>query len=174
MARRCSSAFTVFRAGWTSALLALLFGVSLTGKFLVGYHHGAGNDQRLAGELQRRLAGDGFATSTEPTITGLVVHAARGSCRLTARDGDNWTALSLLFQERARPYGSLHYLYRGKVSATPPRVGLLIDRVTYRMLNAFGIDRLRPALLAVAATPACDVVALGRIFNGTTISFSDV
>jgi hypothetical protein len=154
--------------------LALLLLVSLTGKFLVGYHHGAGNDHRLTAELQRRLAVNGFASSTQATRTGIVVHAAQGACRLTVRDGDDWTALSLLFQERARPYGSLHYIYRGRASATPPRVGLLIDRVTLRMLHAFGIGWLRPALLAVATTPACDVAALGRMFNGTTISFSDV
>jgi hypothetical protein len=164
----------VSRAGWTSALLALLLVVSLTNKFLVGYYHGGGDNRRLAVELQRRLTANGFATSAEPTLTGIVIHGKQGSCRLTARDGDEWAALSVLFQERARAYGSLHYVYRGTVRAAPPRADLLMDRVTYRMLHAFGISWLRPALLAVAVTPACDLVALGRIFDGVTMSFSDV
>jgi hypothetical protein len=155
-------------------LVALLLVASLTGKFLVGYGHGASDDQRLAAELRLRLSAQGFMTSVEPSITGLIVHATRGSCRLTARDGDNWSALSLLFQQRAKPYGSLRYVYRGTAGATPPRMRLLVDRATYRILHAFGSPILRPALLALAVTPACDTGALGRMFDGVAVARSAV
>jgi hypothetical protein len=158
----------VSRGGWTSAALALLLIVSLTGKLLVGYQAGPNDDRRLADALQRRLSAAGFATSLESRIAGLVVHGARGPCRVTVRDGDNWPVLAVVFEQRARPYGPLRYVYRGDSGVAPPRVRPAIDRITRRIAGAFGIDATRPALLAVAATPACGQV--GRLFDGVTVS----
>jgi hypothetical protein len=158
----------VSRAGWTSAALALLLALSLTGKFLVGYEHGPNDNQRLANEVQRRLTAAGFATSIERRPNGFEVRGVRGSCRLMTRDGDTWPMMSVVFQQRARPYGPLQYVYRGIARMKPPRIRPTIDRVTRHILHAIGIDVARPALLAVAARPACG--AIERLFDGVTVS----
>jgi hypothetical protein len=159
----------VFRAGWTSAALALLLIVSLTGKYVVSHHRGRKDDQALANALRQRLSTAGFTTSIERRVTGLVVHGVRASCRLTVRDGEGWPALSLLFQERARPYGPLQYVYRGQASAKPPRMRPIFDRTVHHILGATGLEMARPALLALAATPGCG--AAERLFAHVSVSY---
>jgi hypothetical protein len=158
----------VSRAGWTSALLALLLVASLTGKFVVGYERGANDDQGLTDEVERRLTVAGFTTSIEHRPSGLVVHGVRGRCRLIARDGDTWPMMSVIFQQRARPYGPLHYVYRGNASVKPPRIRPTIDRAIRHLLRAIGTEVGRPALLAVAAAPSCG--AIERLFDGVLVA----
>jgi len=150
--------------------VALLLIVSLSGKFVAGYGYGPNDDQHLAVELSGRLAARGFATSIEPTLTGPVVHGTDRACRLTVRNGDNWPALSVVFQRRARPYGSLGYVYRGRISGAPPRIRPVFDRVAYRIGHVLGSAQRRPALLAVAASDGCDRLALARQLDGLTVA----
>ncbi len=156
------------RGAAISAAFALLLVASLTAKFAVAHGRSDDDEPRLASDLQHRLMAAGFAATAERRPKGIVVHGQRGNCRLLVRDGDLWPVIGMTFERSARGYGRLQYLYRGNADATPPRLRPALDRLGQHLSIAFGRPAIRPALLAIAATPACGPI--DRIFDGTTIA----
>jgi hypothetical protein len=153
------------RAAWASALAALLL-VSLGLKHSVPRYTGEPDEARLASDIARRLTGAGLSAHVVQTQHGPVVIGRNGQCRLIVRNADQSPALRVVMANIARQFGPLTFRYRGRTSAAPPRLRPAGELLAQRTLAPIGVRLSRPALLAIAAGPACGDIS--PKFDGLT------
>ena len=92
---------------------------------------------------------------------GTLFFAARGDCRLAARDAKWGDGTVAIYQQDARSIGPISYLYRGHRYPAPPGLRVRLGRVEFEALSRLGMQPTLPVLVAFAESPGCD----GRDFG---------
>jgi len=91
---------------------------------------------------------------------GVYVEARVGECHILAGDYPSNDTYADVYQALAGPFGSLHYAYRGVLQARPPKLRALFDFYLWREIRRVGLPRRRAPVIAVAATPDCDLTKI--------------
>lgn len=118
-------------------------------------------DERLfASQVSRFLEREGYSTAAELRPLGMMVTARRDGCRLAIRNYPPHGTLAQTYARLAQPIGPLHFAYRGRVSDRAPKLLPLIEYFIGRELRRLGIAAPRAPILAVAASPGCDIERL--------------
>ena len=146
-------------AKWT--LLGLI-ALSLMLKILATQSNPEADPKATAIALERMLDEAGFdaAVVRLGRSPGIIVTARSGQCRLLAGDYLPHGTFADVYASLAAPVGALHYAYRGQIYSRPPKASSLLDFYLWREVRRIGIQRGRPAVIAVAAAPACDLESL--------------
>lgn len=140
-----------------SLAFAALLLVSLAAKAALTAPAPEPDGRRLAVEAAAMLGGQGFVTAFEQRPLGTLVHGRRGDCRLLVGDYTPYGTFADIFAARARPVGPLRFVYRGAFYARAPKLVPLTEFYIYRELRRIGIPARRRPLIAVAASPGCDL-----------------
>ena len=112
--------------------------------------------RQATGKIATRLAAQGFTIRIEPhRWQSDIILAARGSCRISARDASAGIAYATAFTQQAATVGTVRYLYRGHSFAAPPEAQTMLFRVIPRSLDRLGVHLARALPVAMAATAGC-------------------
>lgn len=143
-----------------SLLLALAAGGTLALKAAVTDYAALDDQGRLMADLQHALGEGGYEVALRRhRVLDPEVLAARGACRLSARDGTAAYQFSDAFAAQAAPLANLRYSYRGAWYGAPPTVRSEAESYRQRALARLGIVTSRPALIAVADNGQCLIEA---------------
>jgi hypothetical protein len=141
-------------------MLAGLLVLSLGLKLAASRSEPLPDGQLFASQVSRFLERDGYSTATELRPLGMMVTAQRDGCRLAIRNYPPHGTLAETYVRLARPIGPLHFVYRGRVSDRAPKLVPLTEYFIGRELRRLGVAAPRAPILAVAASPACDITHL--------------
>lgn len=108
---------------------------------------------------QAMLRANGFATSSRRHALGTIVYAQRDGCRLMIAEQDPRGTYAEFLAVLGRPFGPLHYVWRGAVMEAVPR-GATVEYYLQRELRRLGGAPERHPVFAVAASPDCAVARL--------------
>jgi hypothetical protein len=103
------------------------------------------------------LRAAGFSIRHFDHPIGVFVFGERQGCRVMLTDyapGGEHRDLIGIF---ARPVGPLAYAWRGRLHDTPPHLWPVTERLIQRQLRRFGAVPVRHPIVAVAASPTCDL-----------------
>ena len=140
-----------------SPIFAALLLVSLAAKAAVTAPSADPDPRRFAGEAAAMLRARGFATLFDRHTFAILVEGRRGSCRLLVGDYNPYGTFADRFDQLARPVGPLRFAYRGALHAQAPKVVPLLDFYMSRELRRVGFHARRHPIVAVAASPGCDL-----------------
>jgi hypothetical protein len=143
-----------------SLLFCAVLLVSLAAKAASSAPTPTPDPRRFAAAAAYSLRAEGFAVAFERRPLGILVHARRGSCRLTAGDYTPYGTFAEVFEARARRLGPLRFAYRGATYGRAPKLVPLLDFYLWRERRRLGLAAPRHPILAVAASPGCDAAAL--------------
>ena len=149
-----------------AAILAVSLGLKLAsnrGDLLVDQK---GVAVALAAELQHH----GFAARTQQRGTETVVIAGQGDCRILARDYTPYGTMREVWEEKAKSYGPLRYLWHGKFYNQAPKLQPLLALYIQRELFRIGVETNRAPIIALAASPTC--VLPTPLFEDGVIGFN--
>lgn len=148
-----------FSLGARLAIAAAL-ALTLGGKAAFSRPAPGADAQLFAARATEQLRANGFATRSERRPFGTIIHAAAGACRVLLADfpphGTMAEPLSLL----ARPIGPLRYVWRGEMRDSAPKLVPLTLFLVQRELRRIGLSPSRHPLIAVAASPRCDLAPI--------------
>ena len=91
---------------------------------------------------------------------GILVTAQRGGCRLLAGDYPVHGTFAAVYRGLAAPLGTLRFVHRGRMHARAPKLAGLADFYLWRELRRIGVAARRAPVVAVAASPACDLARI--------------
>jgi hypothetical protein len=151
----------VSRALRRSALLAVLLGLTLAPKLLGARRVAEPDGARLARDMAAMLRAGGFRTALPTHHLFDYVLARRGRCTMVAANAPASGALRDRFAEEAAAVGPVTYRYRSATARPFPRFLPVAEDYLQRWAYRLGIVVPRPALVAVAASPACRLDGLG-------------
>lgn len=139
--------------------LAALVLLSLAGKLATNQQD---QDPRIlerafASTVVRQLSKAGFTSKIEEWPTGVAVQAQRGACLMWVREDSPHGTMRNVYDELARPVGSLHYIYRGVVYKEPPKLEPLMRFFIHREIARVAIVTSRSPIYAVASSTACNL-----------------
>ena len=142
-----------------SLVLGGLLALSLGGKLAASAAPPGPDPAAAAAAAASALAGAGFAARLVrmERSPGIVVEAVLGRCRVVAGDHPPHGTFAAVYRDLARPVGPLRYAYRGRLRDREPKLAALADFYLWRELRRIGVSARRAPLLAVAASPACDL-----------------
>ena len=143
-----------------SVALAAVLAASLAGKVVA--NHPVVKVDRAAFERRAAdfLEGHGYAVEVGRTPINPLIYGRKGECRLMIGDyGPNGTFANV-FERAARSVGQLHFYYRGEQYRTAPKVRPLTEYYIQREFRQIGRAVNRTLLVAVAASPDCDLGTL--------------
>ncbi len=110
---------------------------------------------RFTAALATHLRPAGFAVRLEGMDGSPRLIAARGECRVKAREYPPHGTQRDALVELGRAIGPTRYVYRGEWSETPPKLRPLLAFYVTRELARVGLDVSRRPIVAVAIAPAC-------------------
>ena len=136
--------------------------LSLFGKLLAARPDPSPDPIRTADALAQVLAQSQYETRIVRTrgAPGQLVEAWSGDCRLLAGDYPPYDTFADVYGMLARPLGSLRYVYRGSLVTKPPKFRALFDFYLWREMRRIGLPQRRAPVIAIAATPACDLTRI--------------
>lgn len=143
-----------------SAAFAALLALSLAVKLVASTGDPSPDPTVFAGRAAAMLRAGGFRVMVQPRMFGFLVYGLRGECRTMLGEYAAHGTFAVLIGEAARPIGQLRYRYRDRVYPDPPKAAPLIDFYLVRELRRVGVAARRHPVMAVAASPACDLRAL--------------
>lgn len=114
----------------------------------------------FAASVTTMLAERGYDTSLSERPSGKIVEADKGNCHILVREYKPDGTFATAIAEQARAIGSLHFAYRGELLGEAPKIRPLIEYYTRRGAQRFGLTPPRAPIVAVAASPDCDIAAL--------------
>ena len=117
----------------------------------------AQNPQLVGTRVAEMLTANGLESQHAVYPIGPEILANKGACRMVVWEYSPHGTTANVLEELARPYGSLRYAFRGKLYSRPPKVEPLIDFFSWREMKRLGIDAARSPVLAIAASPGCNV-----------------
>lgn len=106
------------------------------------------------------LAAEGFVVTREDRPIGVVVQAVRGSCRMRVREYPADGTFTATFAQQGSGIGPLRFVFRGQIYDEVPKVRPLIEYYGRRAVQRLGLAVPRAPILAIAASPGCDVTVL--------------
>lgn len=109
---------------------------------LIGTFQSAGFEARIV-ELQRS--------------PGIVVEAARGSCRVVAGDYPVHGTFQDVYRQLAAGIGPLRFVHRGGLQESEPKLSGLVRFYLWRELSRVGIEARRAPIIALAASVSCNL-----------------
>ncbi|MEO5775185.1 MAG: hypothetical protein ABIQ32_13865 [Sphingomicrobium sp.] len=86
-----------------------------------------------------------------------VVHAGSPGCRMWAREYTPYGTYLSDFQDAAKPYGRLYFVYGNQLYDRPPKVVPLLRFYVARELARAGLRPKRKPVVAVAVTARCNL-----------------
>ena len=148
-----------FSAARELPLLALL-ALSLIAKIASNGADTVRNPHLLGARVADMLNAAGMESRRAVYPIGPQILARRGACRMGVWEYLPHGTTANAIEGLARSYGPLRYGFRGKLYSRPPKFEPLIDFFLWRELSRLGFDAARHPVLAIAASPGCD---LGRL-----------
>jgi hypothetical protein len=151
------------RAAKSSLVLKWLFvallALSLAGKAVWSRPPPEPDPRISIAAIDEALRTAGFDTRIleQPRSPGILVQAARGSCRLFAGDYPVGGTLRDVYRQLAAGIGPLRFVYQGGVQETEPKLSSLVRFHLWRALHRGGIATRRAPLIAVIASGGCDL-----------------
>lgn len=106
------------------------------------------------------LRAQGYQAWARTSERGLVVRGRKRGCTIMLADYSPYGTFADVFQEMAAPIGPLKFIYDGALYTYPPKVFPLGRFYIERELHRVGIATSRSPIVAVAASPACDISRL--------------
>lgn len=143
-----------------SAFFLLFLVVSLALKIGIDPEPGDVSHARVEHELIAMLEQQGYRVSVEQRSWSPLVRGSKPGCNILIAMRDPDGATKDRIADLARPVGPLHYVYRGAITAEPPSLDPMIRGRIVRQIRQFGIRMGRSPVLAVAASPTCDLKQL--------------
>ena len=142
-----------------SKLFAALLLLSLAGKAAVIRVPSDPDPRPALAAADRTLKAAGFSSRVIvlPRSPGMVTAGSLGNCRIMIGDYPPQGLLRSVYRAMATPVGSLSFAYRGSLLQTEPQLTGLADLYVWRFLGRVGIRVMRAPVLAVIASPACDL-----------------
>ena len=145
------------------SLRGILFVVLVAGSLGLKAAAGPARDNQLNSDpkrFERRamsiLQAQGFATDRRAfPYRSTMILAARGDCRIAARNANWGSAVTEVYAQDARQIGPVSYLYRGNRYPTPPGLRVRLGRLEFEILDRLGVRPNLHVLTALAASPAC-------------------
>lgn len=134
-----------------AALLVLSLGLKLGGSMVPL----RADDTALQTAIATRLRAQGYSASPGNDGNVRLVTAKRGACQLHAMNMEAEGHLVSWFRQHAAQLGPVTFHYRGNSSTAFPRLRPPIEAFLQQTGFRLGINSRRPALIAVAASPAC-------------------
>jgi hypothetical protein len=102
------------------------------------------------------LQAQGFATDRRTfRYRSAMIIAARGDCRIVARNATWGSAISEVYAQDVRDIGPVSYLYRGHRYSAPPGLTVRLGRLEFEILDRLGARPNLHLLTALAASPSC-------------------
>jgi hypothetical protein len=143
----------------------LILAVTIAAKLAAARPPDGGDRRVLAASVAEFLTQRGYSIHMEPRPSGIVVTAINYRCRMTVREYPPEGTFAATIADQARAIGPLRFAYRGSLFAEPPKAGPLAQLFMRRTEQRIGLSPPREPILAIAASPACDVAALpwGRL-----------
>lgn len=147
--------------GKADRIFVLLIAVTILSKIIVSRVETVPSDRAVVLPLAVALSASGLSVSRQADPPGGDVLSAFGkNCRMWVRDYAPYgTALSY-YRSEAAAFGRLVFVYRGQVRGSPPKLGPLLRYYLGRELTRLGLKANRPPILAVAASPGCDLKSI--------------
>ena len=147
----------------SASLRGTLFAVLVLGSLGLKAAAGPARDNQLNSDPKRFersvtsiLQAQGFATDRRAfPYRSTIILAARGKCRIAARNANWGSAVTEVYAQDARQIGPVAYLYRGKRYAVPPGLRVRLGRLEFEILDRLGARPDLHLLTALAASPAC-------------------
>jgi hypothetical protein len=140
--------------------LAALLVLTLALKVTATTPQDEGDRHLIAATMADMLADRGFAVRTEARPISMLVSARKNACRMTVREYPPEGTFAATIADQARAIGPVHFAYRGKLLAEPPKVRPLMANYMRRVEQRLGMVPPREPVIAIAAAPVCDVAAL--------------
>ena len=142
-----------------SILFGLLLTASLGLKLMSNRADGEMDLRSTAQAMAAELGTEGFAARVEQRGSQFVVLAGREDCRMVARDYTPYGTMREVWEEKTRHVGAMRYVWRGEMSAEPPKVGPLFALYLQRELFRVGVQMPRSPVIALAASASCALPA---------------
>lgn len=111
-------------------------------------------------KVEETLRAQGFRTERVVRRFGTLVRGARGGCRLMVGDYPANGMFAEPLEAESRGIGAMRFVWRGEASAQAPKLRPLLEFYAKRELGRLGFHPERRPILAVAANPACDRMAV--------------
>lgn len=143
-----------------SAGFAVALAVSLVVKIGVAANVGAARPEAFANHATAMLRAGGFDAAVQPRKFGLLIYGARGRCRVMLGDYPPHGTFADPIRAAAQPIGTLRFRYRDTVYDRAPKATPLFDFYIVRELRRIGVAAARRPIVAVAASPGCDLTTL--------------
>jgi hypothetical protein len=139
---------------------AALLAASLGGKLLASRPAAKVDRAGFARQAASFLRASGYAVEVGRIPINPLIYGTRAGCRLMIGDYDPHGTMANVFDRAARPVGPLHFYYRGVAYGSAPKLRPLTEYYVRRELVQIGRPVARRPVLAVAASPGCDLAAL--------------
>lgn len=127
-------------------------------------------DEIEPGLVERAAVGmlteKGYAVSVEKRSWSPLVRGEKDGCSLLILVRDPTGSTLNRIAQLAKPVGPVRYVYRGSIFAEPPFLDPLIRVRVVRQLRQLGIRTGFSPVLAVAASPQCDL----KIFDWSRLA----
>lgn len=151
------------RYSTASLLLAAVLAVSLAGKLAAGRPLPTPDDRRALARAAQIATSAGYRARLirRERAPALAVVAERGDCHMLIGHYPPFGGLANAYRTLARPpRDRIHFIYRDTVFASAPKLIPLAEHYATRELRRIGLDVTRSPMLAVVASPACEVEQL--------------
>jgi hypothetical protein len=118
-------------------------------------------DDILVSRVERALGAVGLSVRIQPDPPlGKIVFGNGPRCRMWARNFEPYGNSLSYFQEQATGVGPLKFVYNNQVYSRAPKLEPLLRFYVSRELARAGLAAYRRPIIAVAASPACDLQAI--------------
>jgi hypothetical protein len=143
-------------------LIGAALALTLAGKLAASVEEPAPDLASAAASTAQFLGRHGYEAEVRRTARAphLLVTARRGGCRLAVGDYTPYGTFADIYRDLARPIGPLHFAWRGTLHDSAPKLGPLATFYVWRELRRIGVEAPRSPVLAVAASPQCDLAGL--------------